>query len=197
MECKKDKINRLYDNELAGTDKTAVEEHLLSCTSCKSYFDGLTGLDTKIRNTVPATAPAGLTTRVMSSLPEINDHHIGFMFNWRLITVAACIVLVLTPAVYFGINRFVKRDIVVTFELRLDDAQTVSLVGDFNGWDVDANKLVCTDGDVWKTTARFKRGRYQYAIIVNNRKWYPDPQEEYEFKKNTSIKVVNNELIKT
>lgn len=57
-----------------------------------------------------------------------------------------------------------------------DKAASVSVAGDFNGWDEAANKLTRDSSGLWlaevKTPAA---GRYQYKFIVDGKRWTEDP----------------------
>ena len=63
----------------------------------------------------------------------------------------------------------------ITFQLPKDiEAKSVSVVGDFNDWDENANPLRKIKG-VWKTTLKLEQGHeYQYRYVVNGEKWTND-----------------------
>jgi 1,4-alpha-glucan branching enzyme len=67
----------------------------------------------------------------------------------------------------------------VTFSLPSDKAvNSVSLVGDFNDWDTNSNKLELKD-DMWQTTVRMTPGsetRFRYFIDGNS--WENDEQAD-------------------
>jgi serine protease AprX len=57
-----------------------------------------------------------------------------------------------------------------------DSAKSVSLAGDFNGWDVAAAPLVKDSSGLW--LGQFKTppsGRYQYKFVVDGNRWTEDP----------------------
>lgn len=65
----------------------------------------------------------------------------------------------------------------VQFVLSVPDAQTVSLVGDFNDWDIDGAQLErVPNSAMWTTTVTLKPGRHVYAFVVDGRKWIRDPR---------------------
>lgn len=74
-------------------------------------------------------------------------------------------------------KKFLKTKPVceVTFQLPKEiDAKQVSVAGDFNDWDTDANPLRKYRG-VWKTTLKLEQGReYQYRYFVNGEEWHND-----------------------
>ena len=62
----------------------------------------------------------------------------------------------------------------VHFVLRAPEAKSVSLVGDFNGWDPGAHQLERV-GDVWRAVVPLPRGRYEYQFVVDGELWLVDP----------------------
>jgi hypothetical protein len=63
----------------------------------------------------------------------------------------------------------------VGFSVRLPEAGSVSLVGDFNEWSEDGIELRDDDSDgLWTVEIRIKPGRYQYMFVVNGKEWIVD-----------------------
>ncbi len=67
----------------------------------------------------------------------------------------------------------------VTFQLPSEiEAKQASVVGEFNGWDSQANPLKKIKG-VWKTTLELEQGHeYQFRYFVNGSEWYNDPEAD-------------------
>lgn len=63
----------------------------------------------------------------------------------------------------------------VTFEYFDPSAAVVTLVGDFNQWDLKARPLKRDAGGLWKVTVRLEPGTYQYKFVVNGKRWEEDP----------------------
>ncbi len=63
----------------------------------------------------------------------------------------------------------------VTFEYFDPSAAVVTLVGDFNKWDLKARPLKRDAGGLWKGTVRLEPGTYQYKFVVNGERWEEDP----------------------
>jgi predicted carbohydrate-binding protein with CBM48 len=64
----------------------------------------------------------------------------------------------------------------VTFVFRAPGATRVSLVGDFNGWDLEATPLArATTGDTWTVRVPLEHGLHAYAFVIDGRDWAPDP----------------------
>jgi 1,4-alpha-glucan branching enzyme len=62
----------------------------------------------------------------------------------------------------------------VQFEFLAPNAQEVYLVGNFNDWDVGANRMKKDKNGVWKATLLLKPGRYEYRFLVDGN-WENDP----------------------
>lgn len=73
-------------------------------------------------------------------------------------------------------------------------AQSVSLVGDFNQWGATPLPLHATGtGDTWAASVPVSSGRHEYAFIVNGKQWVADPfaaRESDEFDTNSSVITV-------
>ena len=55
------------------------------------------------------------------------------------------------------------------------DATSLSVVGDFNDWDVSATPMTL-EGGVWSVTLPVTPGRHVYAFVVNGTRWVADPR---------------------
>jgi len=68
--------------------------------------------------------------------------------------------------------------LLVTFQLPSSIwAESVHLVGDFNGWNRQSHPLVHSrDGDsVWQITVELDKGKsYQFRYLINGRDWQND-----------------------
>ena len=83
----------------------------------------------------------------------------------------------------------------VTFVFRAPGASRVSLVGDFNGWDLEATPLRrATLGDTWIAQVPLERGLHAYAFVIDGSDWAPDPSAplaaEASFGRRNSLVVV-------
>jgi len=74
----------------------------------------------------------------------------------------------------------------VQFVLVAPDAKKVSVVGDFNGWDVDhaGYQAQHRGGGVWSVTAPVPVGHHRYSFVVDDSVWVADP---------TAPRVVDND----
>ena len=69
---------------------------------------------------------------------------------------------------------------VIKFVLVAPQAATVSVVGDFNNWDVQATPMTRTPtGGTWSVALKLPAGRHVYAFVVNGAngtsQWVADP----------------------
>lgn len=78
-----------------------------------------------------------------------------------------------------------RRGSVLTFTYHDDRAQSVSLAGDFNSWDVAATPLTKSATGLWTATIALPTaGRYAYKFFINGSSWIEDP--------NNTLKVSDN-----
>jgi hypothetical protein len=63
----------------------------------------------------------------------------------------------------------------VRFMLLQPGARSVSVAGDFNGWDPGQTNLEQSEGGVWTAMIALKPGRYQYMFVIDGKQWIPDP----------------------
>jgi len=55
------------------------------------------------------------------------------------------------------------------------DAKKVSLVGEFNNWNPDADPMQRDKNGTWTKTKRLSPGNLEYKFLVDN-EWIQDPQ---------------------
>ena len=84
---------------------------------------------------------------------------------------------------------------VVHFAILAPNAETVALVGDFNGWDTGATPLQSSRSNgLWTVTLPLAGGTYQYAFVINGRTWVADPaaaiQVKDEFGVSNSVLII-------
>lgn len=69
------------------------------------------------------------------------------------------------------------------FSLYAPQAHSVVLIGDFNGWGSAAEVKLAPLGDgTWSVTVPLPAGRYQYAFLIDGRRWVTDPRAEVRVK---------------
>jgi len=62
----------------------------------------------------------------------------------------------------------------IKFEYSAPEAKAVSLVGNFNQWDPQANPMKKDKTGLWKVTLSLEPGRYEYRFIADGN-WENDP----------------------
>jgi len=76
------------------------------------------------------------------------------------------------------------------------DAERVSLVGDFNGWDPSATPMRRGADGRWTASVPLALGSYTYAFVVNDTTWIADPNAprapRSEFGSAGSVLVVDS-----
>lgn len=60
-------------------------------------------------------------------------------------------------------------------------ATKVSIVGNFNDWNKDANPMVKENGN-WKATISLKPGKHEYQFVLNDTDWIVDPKQAISVK---------------
>lgn len=79
------------------------------------------------------------------------------------------------------------------FVLFAPEARTVSLVGDFNGWDPHATPLVQRYG-VWTALVSLEPGRHVYSFVIDGKQWVADTDAprapDDEFGRPSSVLLV-------
>ena len=70
-----------------------------------------------------------------------------------------------------------KSDSGVLFTYKDGAASSVSVAGEFNGWDTNANPMTKI-GDTWQISMALASGTYMYKFVVNGTDWKTDPENE-------------------
>ncbi|MFA5478667.1 MAG: glycogen-binding domain-containing protein [Candidatus Muiribacteriota bacterium] len=66
---------------------------------------------------------------------------------------------------------------IIKFKYVDKGAKSVSVVGDFNGWNINTFKLEDINGDgIWEGEFYIEDGHYMYMFVVNGSKWYSDSE---------------------
>jgi anti-sigma factor (TIGR02949 family) len=100
-------LDAYVDDELDANHSMELREHVASCPNCSAAYDHLIFLKRSIKqNASYYQAPPELATRIRKSLQLGGpDKSSAFASYWRLMTIAACLLL----AVSFGFNLFMLR----------------------------------------------------------------------------------------
>lgn len=139
--------------------------------------------------------PSGFAARVLACLDDPQPGWWARMRGWLVsphvlqwnpagALAAACIALLLVTWASNIISRPVTepalqmaapdQTVFVRVALLRPEAQSVAIVGDFNGWDPQGLPLRHAGNGLWTLTIPLKPGRYQYMYRVDGR-WVTDP----------------------
>ncbi len=74
-----------------------------------------------------------------------------------------------------GLPEEVEKPVMVRLVMLEPQAQSVSVAGDFNGWQPQETPLERTEDGAWTVTIQVKPGRYHYMFVVDGQEWITDP----------------------
>jgi hypothetical protein len=80
-----------------------------------------------------------------------------------------------TPAQTVSLGSGQETKVYVRLVLLQPEARSVSVAGDFNGWNPGQTQLERSEGGMWTVTLALKPGRYQYMFVVDGKQWIADP----------------------
>ncbi len=69
-------------------------------------------------------------------------------------------------------NKLTKKTF---FVIDQPNAQSVSLAGDFNGWDTQKHPMKKDKKGLWKIDVALNPGAYQFRYFIDNSWWMNDP----------------------
>ncbi|MFO1489192.1 MAG: isoamylase early set domain-containing protein [Verrucomicrobiota bacterium] len=72
-------------------------------------------------------------------------------------------------------QHYVKPTRAVNFICTATEAKSVSIVGDFNHWDPQANPMKQLPDKAWAAQVSFKHGHHRYAFLIDG-VLTPDPK---------------------
>lgn len=82
----------------------------------------------------------------------------------------------------------------VTFSVHVPDAKSVSILGDFNGWNEEVHPLKQARDGSWKCDIKLEPGEYQFRYRVDRSRWLNDdaaPRKGNQFGSENSVVVVD------
>jgi hypothetical protein len=155
----------------------ALQQHGESCSRCGPRLQAaLLLVDGKRLN---RQVPLGLTERIVERLGGGTPIQSKAWLPWVGIPAAALLLVALGfLLVLRAPGRSAGETIVVRFELQAPDAREVSVVGNWNQWNPEAQKLRDPDGDgVWEIEIHLNKGEeHQYQFLIDGENWIPDPK---------------------
>jgi hypothetical protein len=161
-------------------------EHTATCRACAARLAAARAL--AAGGGLRREAPPGLAARVLDRLRGVGglgreDRRLRRAPAARLRWVAVPLAAVLAAALTFGLTMHFLRPaagqvVTVRLVLAAPEAGSVSVVGDWNGWDPDRDRLRDPDGDgVWEIRLRLQRGlEARYQFLIDGERWLADPR---------------------
>ncbi len=98
------------------------------------------------------------------------------VYRVALSLAAALVIALVSSLVTLGLLK--NNDTVsIRFVLSAPEAQTVTLVADFNGWSPDGHRLTRNESSgEWEILVPLRKGRsYVYNFLIDGEHWLPDP----------------------
>lgn len=136
----------------------------------KGFFDRLAELFT-----VPRTLEWNLTGALATAC-------VALVAVWALVQVRperiVEVPVAATPAQTVSLSSGQETKVYVRLVLLQPEARSVSVAGDFNGWNPAQTKLERSEGGMWTATIALKPGRYQYMFVIDGKQWIADPLAE-------------------
>ncbi len=173
-------LHKKADGRLSPEEAGALERQVGACRACRERAALLEWAGSALRQGRRGV-PEGFTDKVLRRaaelpLPRRVRERPATGLRWlspALTALAAGLVLLTVLRLPRPTPPEPPR---VPVELRLagGKARSVAVVGDFNGW--DAATMMKGDDGVWRISLSLPPGRYQYAFVVDQEKWVPDPQ---------------------
>lgn len=173
MNCGKIKllIESLADGVVTARQRNLIDEHIKDCSGCADYFNFISKLQSAVP---PAIYKSSTETKplIMEKISRIKTDAGLPLLRYIPIMASAAVVLLSLSILHFRPAKTIE----VAFVFESNEARTVALAGDFNNWSKDAAHLARENG-LWKVTLSLKPGRYQYAFVVDGKKFVPDAKK--------------------
>ncbi|MBI5206569.1 MAG: isoamylase early set domain-containing protein [Candidatus Firestonebacteria bacterium] len=209
-DCKKyqNYIDMYFDEGLGESQKKELSNHFELCKECKSSFIEIESLAKRLNSLEKIKVPPGIASSIMTTIhdmPEelswkenVNNIFLSpFAIRLNLASVTVLLLfLIVRPYISNDTKTVTDKEISITNQatientkvrfylslpLNFNNIETVSVVGDFNGWDVNSFKLQYKSDGIWEGVFPIKPGKYEYMFVINGEKWIPDPKaREYK-----------------
>jgi hypothetical protein len=168
-----------------------MRAHAQQCAACRARLEAARALHGPDPGTVPV--PEGLEEAIVRRVRDDDRSVVRFpgeqvaasrrgvrrVLPRGVALAAAAALLVFVTA---GITTMVVRGnqpttVEVHLVLAAPNAQSVHVVGDWNGWDTQAQPLTDSDGDgVWEARFRVEPSTdYEYQFVIDSSRWVNDP----------------------
>ena len=169
-------LERRWPDRGAPECPPVLRRHADDCPRCRARLEA--ALLLLEGGALEPSCPPGLVERIIAGLQQQNRAARRIRpFSFAL--PAAAVLLIALGLVFLlrMPDRSVPDTVIVRFQLHAPDAGQVSVVGNWNRWDPQAQKLEDPDGDgVWEIEIPLKRDEeHQYQFLIDGQRWIPDP----------------------
>ncbi len=175
-------IQDYLEESLLPSQQALLEAHLELCPACLELMNEMVRLDADFDEVPAVDVPDDLDRRILNGVPGIAvaAPAAGRNGGGHLALLAAAAVI-LVAGVFLGGRYDLAtegryREVVMVYEAPA--AESVAVVGDFNGWNTEKHRMVRRDGGLWRARLKLPAGIYQYGFIVNGSQWVSDPRAE-------------------
>jgi anti-sigma factor RsiW len=172
-------IQDYLDGYLLASQREVLEAHVRGCAQCQALVGGLTRLDRQLDAVGEVDVPAGLSRAILKALPA---HAYGPSPLRRALTWGATplLAMLLVAAGFLAQGRFQLRGRVAEREVEVvlaaPQAASVTIAGDFNGWNPQRTRLVRSNHEgLWRARLKLAPGVYQYSFVLDGTTWVGDP----------------------
>ena len=170
-------LDQDWNNRTVLRCPSSVRRHAEGCPRCGPRLQA--ALLLVEGSTLQRQPPPGLAGRIAARLAERTPLRRQLRPFWIGIPAVALLVVGLGVGLLIPRpGRGAEETVVVRFELRAPEAKAVTVVGSWNYWDPEAQKLKDRDGDgIWEIEIPLKPGEeHQYQFLIDGRTWIPDPK---------------------
>jgi len=184
---------------LLPSQREVLEAHVRGCAQCRELVTGLTRLESCLDTVGDVDVPADLTRHILAALPAqaYGPSPLRRAFSWGVAPAFVVLLLVggfLLKGKLQLQGRFAARVVEVVFTA--PQAASVTIAGDFNGWDPQRTQLVRASHEgLWRARLKLAPGVYQYSFVLDGTDWVGDPLAKTKladgFGGNNSVIIVD------
>lgn len=182
------------EGELSREELDGLSRHAGSCPSCRIRYANILPLVERkgiLQESSTGQIPVpDIASRVMARIGERQPVSLsgkrGRIFPAGWIAAAAGVVFVVLAGLTL-LPRYLGSGgeyVTVRFIIDHPSAGSVSLAGDFSGWNPEMHLLEkkAPDGP-WEIRVRLKKGGlYTYNFVIDGTEWIPDPNAPFQVK---------------
>jgi hypothetical protein len=190
-------LHRFVDHDLSPEERLAFLQALDRDEALRRRLVEIETVLVRAAGLPRLSPPHGFTNQVLARLPAPPQGWVSRLRAsllarpvgaWRLAqaVVVACGIFAIGLMVGRELSRAptepivpetaeAERTVYVRFTFLQPHAESVTIAGDFNGWDSRRSPLRRSGSGLWTITLLLKPGRYAYMYVVDGRQWVADP----------------------